>query len=91
MLIYLLRRAFRKRYRREDEGMEKVAERKGDEMERLRSALAEIVAAIDKRWADEPERKRANAISPRMEEAIKAARVELERCAPTETPSQERR
>jgi len=45
---------------------------------KLHKALTELVAAIDKRWADEPERKRANAISPRMEDALAAARAVLE-------------
>lgn len=38
------------------------------------AAAAELVAAFDKRWGDEPQRKRENAISPRMEEALDALR-----------------
>jgi hypothetical protein len=47
------------------------------EIESLRDALRELVNAISKRWDGETERKRSNAISPRMEEAIAAARVAL--------------
>lgn len=48
--------------------------RKGMEAERL---LRELVEAIDRRWDGESERKRAAAISPRMEEAIEAAKKYL--------------
>lgn len=41
-------------------------------------ALVELIAAIDARWCGESDRKRANAISPRMEEAIAAAGKLLE-------------
>lgn len=39
--------------------------------------LRELVASIDARWEGESERKRSNAISPRMEEAIRRAREML--------------
>lgn len=45
-----------------------------DRTEQLEKALSELIAAIDRRWEGESEKKRANAISPRMEEAIDAAR-----------------
>lgn len=41
----------------------------------LLAALTELVAAIDKRWTGESARKRSNAISPRMEEALFKARA----------------
>lgn len=40
-------------------------------------ALKELIAAIDARWEGESDRKRSNAISPRMEEALTAARKVL--------------
>lgn len=40
-------------------------------------ALKELIEAIDKRWDGESDRKRANAISPRMEDAIARAREVL--------------
>jgi hypothetical protein len=43
------------------------------------AALRELVAAIDKRYDGESERKRANAISPRMEEAISEAKRVLDK------------
>lgn len=39
--------------------------------------LRELVEAIERRWQGEPERKRANAVSPRMEEAIHKAKLHL--------------
>lgn len=45
-----------------------------DSAKELRVALAELVEAIGKRWDGESEKKRANAISPRMEEAIANAK-----------------
>lgn len=44
-------------------------------------ALKELLAAIDARWEGESERKRANAISPRMEDAIAKAREVLNACS----------
>lgn len=41
-------------------------------------AAAELLAAIDRRWEGESERKRANAISPRMEDAISNLRAALQ-------------
>lgn len=46
---------------------------KGDSFTPL-DALKELVSAIDARWEGESERKRSNAISPRMEEALTIAR-----------------
>lgn len=42
-------------------------------------ALREMVAAFDRRWAGESDRKRKAAISPRMEEAIDNMRAILAR------------
>lgn len=39
----------------------------------------ELLAAIDRRWEHESDRKRENAISPRQEEAMEALRDELTR------------
>jgi hypothetical protein len=39
--------------------------------------LRELIEAIGKRWDGESERKRSNAISPRMEEAIHKAKMHL--------------
>lgn len=44
------------------------------QLKRSSALLCELLDAIDARWAGESERKRSNAISPRMEEAIAAAR-----------------
>lgn len=46
-------------------------------IEALEGPAAELISAIDKRWAGETARKRENAISPRMEEAIEALRAAL--------------
>lgn len=43
----------------------------------LYEALDELQASIEKRWQGESERKRANAISPRTEDALIAAREAL--------------
>jgi hypothetical protein len=40
-------------------------------------ALKELVEAIDAKWEGETERKRSNAISPRMEDALANARKVL--------------
>lgn len=45
------------------------------ETEKLKVALNELLDAIDARWSGESDRKRANAISPRMEDAIAGARM----------------
>lgn len=45
-----------------------------DRTEQLEQVLAELIAAINRRWEGETEKKRANAISPRIEEAIEQAR-----------------
>lgn len=44
---------------------------------KVSEALHELIAAIDARWEGESDKKRSNAISPRMEEAIAAARAVL--------------
>lgn len=44
----------------------------------LSMALRELLDAIDARWEGATKRQRENAISPRMEEAIEAARRELD-------------
>lgn len=46
------------------------------------AALIELVAAIDKRWTGESAHKRSNAISPRMEEAIVAAKKIIAKARP---------
>jgi hypothetical protein len=43
----------------------------------LTHSAKELLDAIDKRWGQESARKRENAISPRMEEAIEALRALL--------------
>ena len=43
----------------------------------LLEALEELVASIERRWEGESDRKRANAISPRTEEALTAARAAI--------------
>lgn len=48
-----------------------------DEAAVLRSILAGLVDAIDKKWEYEPPRKRANGVSPRMEDALSRAREVL--------------
>jgi hypothetical protein len=48
------------------------------EAQKYRDTLAELIESIDRRWSGESDKKRANAISPRMEEAIAAARKLLE-------------
>jgi hypothetical protein len=45
--------------------------------QQLGQALREMLDAISKRWDGETEKKRSNGVSPRMEEAIAAARVAL--------------
>ena len=42
------------------------------------TALRKLVEAIDRRWEGEAQRKRDNAVSPRMEEAIAEARKILD-------------
>ncbi len=44
--------------------------------------LRELVAAIDRRWEGETDRKREAAVSPRMDEAIDRARDLFARSAP---------
>jgi hypothetical protein len=39
--------------------------------------LRELIEAIGKRWDGETDRKRSNAISPRMEDAIHKAKIYL--------------
>ncbi len=45
--------------------------------DRITAAAAELLAAIDRRWEGETDRKRANGVSPRMEEAIAELREAL--------------
>lgn len=45
--------------------------------QKLEAALRELIAAIDRRWEGESQRKREAAVSPRMEEAIEAGRALL--------------
>lgn len=52
-------------------------ERLQAEVDKQKAVLKELVDAIDARWAGETDRKRANAISPRMEDAIDAARAKM--------------
>ena len=42
-----------------------------------RHLLIDLVMAIGKRWDGEPERRRANALSPLIEEKLAAAKREL--------------
>jgi hypothetical protein len=49
----------------------------GMEMENADAILRELVEAIERRWKDETPRKRSNAVSPRMEEAIHRAKLHL--------------
>jgi hypothetical protein len=44
------------------------------EYQRLADAAGELLAAIDRRWCGETDRKRASAISPRQEDAMDALR-----------------
>jgi hypothetical protein len=46
-------------------------------MSKADELLRELVEAIERRWLGETERKRANAVSPRMEEAIHRAKLHL--------------
>lgn len=43
----------------------------------LFEALAELVCAIEKKWEGESDRRRANALSPRIEDALTAAKKML--------------
>ncbi len=45
--------------------------------ERLREVLKEFVDALEARWGGEPPRRRENAVSPRMEDALVAARAAI--------------
>lgn len=47
------------------------------EAQTLREQAAELLAAIDRRWEGESQRKRENAVSPRMEDAMEALRKTL--------------
>ena len=49
------------------------------EAQELLEALKELVASIDRRWAGETARRRENAISPRMEDALDTARKAISR------------
>ncbi len=46
--------------------------------EAYRVALAELVTAIERKWSGETERRRSNALSPRIEEALEAAKKLLD-------------
>ena len=46
-------------------------------MSKADELLRELIEAIGKKWDNEPERKRSNAISPRMEDAIHHAKLYL--------------
>lgn len=46
-------------------------------MNKADELLRELVESIERRWAQESERKRSNAISPRTEEALHNAKVYL--------------
>ena len=43
----------------------------------LLEALEELATSIERRWSGESERKRANGVSPRMEDALCAARAAI--------------
>lgn len=45
-------------------------------------ALGELVCAIERKWEGEPERRRANALSPRIEDALKKAKELLDPSKP---------
>lgn len=45
-----------------------------ERLEAIVAAAAELLAAIDRRWEGETDRKRENAISPRQEDAMEALR-----------------
>jgi hypothetical protein len=47
--------------------------------QQLEKALRELLEAIGKRWDGETEKKRSNAVSPLMEDAIAAAQKVLDR------------
>ena len=50
------------------------------EIESLRAALEELETAIERKWGgSETEKRRANALSPRIEEALEAARKALDK------------
>lgn len=46
--------------------------------QKLLEVLTELVASIERRWEGESDRKRANAVSPRTEEALEAAKELIE-------------
>jgi len=46
-------------------------------MSNAEELLRELVLAIDRKWSGESERKRQNALSPRIEEALHQAKLHL--------------
>lgn len=51
-------------------------------VQRLRLVINEFLRAFDKRWEGETSRKRSNAVSPSMENAIAAMRKAFEDTTP---------